>query len=82
VSKGESTAIVREDLLQELTLHLWSEIALGDNEAWEIFFTRALSFAQRPVATAFMERNGYWVASNVRALAWNRHPLLTADRPL
>ena len=64
--QGESTASVREDLLQELTLHLWSEIALGDDEAWEIFFTRALSFAQRHVATAFMERNGYWVAQGVR----------------
>ncbi len=87
--QGESTASVREDLLQELTLHLWSEIALGDDEAWEIFFTRALSFAQRHVATAFMERNGVHGAQRLlgriqwaRAFAWNRHPLLAADRPL
>jgi hypothetical protein len=64
--RGGSITTVREDLLQELTLHLWSEMAIGNDEAWEIFFTRALSFAQRHVATAFMERNGYWVASNVR----------------
>jgi RNA polymerase sigma factor (sigma-70 family) len=64
--RGETAASVREDLLQELTLHLWSEMALGNDEAWEIFFTRALSFAQRHVATAFMERSGYWTASNVR----------------
>jgi RNA polymerase sigma factor (sigma-70 family) len=55
-----------EDLLQELTLRLWDEIALRRDEAWEIFFTRALGFAQRHIATAFMERNGYWVASGVR----------------
>jgi DNA-directed RNA polymerase specialized sigma24 family protein len=42
-------------------------MALENDEAWEIFFTRALSFAQRHVATAFMERNGYWIAQGVRA---------------
>jgi RNA polymerase sigma factor (sigma-70 family) len=63
----DSFTTVREDMLQELTLHLWSEMAIGNDEAWEIFFARALSFAQRHVATAFMERNGYWVASDVRA---------------
>jgi hypothetical protein len=41
-------------------------MALGSDEAWEIFFTRALSFAQRHVATAFMERTGYWIAQGVR----------------
>jgi RNA polymerase sigma factor (sigma-70 family) len=65
--RGETATSAREDLLQELTLHLWSEMALGDDEAWELFFTRALSFAQRHVATAFMERNGYWIAQGVRA---------------
>jgi RNA polymerase sigma factor (sigma-70 family) len=64
---GDSSATVREDLLQELTLHLWDQIAVQRDEAWENFFTHALSFAQRHVATAFMERNGYWIASNVRA---------------
>jgi hypothetical protein len=39
--------------------------ALGNDAAWEPFFTRALSFAQRRTATAFLERNGYWIASNV-----------------
>jgi RNA polymerase sigma factor (sigma-70 family) len=64
--RDETATTVREDLLQELTLHLWSEMALGDDEAWEIFFTRALGFAQRHIATAYMERNGYWIASGVR----------------
>jgi hypothetical protein len=41
-------------------------MALGSDEAWEIFFACALSYAQRHVATAFMERNGYWVAPGVR----------------
>jgi RNA polymerase sigma factor (sigma-70 family) len=63
---AEAAATVREDLLQEVTLHLWSEMALGNDEAWEIFFTRALGFAQRHIATAFMERNGYWIAPGVR----------------
>jgi RNA polymerase sigma factor (sigma-70 family) len=64
--RGDSSTTVREDLLQELTLHLWDQIAVQSDEAWEIFFTRALGFAQRHVATAYMERNGYWIASGVR----------------
>jgi len=63
---GASTASISEDLLQELTLRLWSDMPLGNDTAWEPFFTRALSFARRRTATAFMERNGYWIASNVR----------------
>lgn len=65
--RGEFSASVRDDLLQELALHLWDEVALQRDEAWEIYFTRALGFAQRHVATAFMERNGYWIAPDVRA---------------
>jgi RNA polymerase sigma factor (sigma-70 family) len=64
--RGELAASARDDLLQDLTLHLWREIALEGDESWEIFFTRALGFAQRHVATAFMERNGYWVASDTQ----------------
>jgi RNA polymerase sigma factor (sigma-70 family) len=64
--RGELAGGARDDLLQELTLHLWREIAVEDDESWEIFFTRALSYAQRHVATAFMERHGYWVASDTR----------------
>jgi hypothetical protein len=79
---SDSAASVCEDLLQELTLHLWYQIAVQSDEAWEIFFTRALGFAQRHVATAFMERNGYWVAPGVRALARNRYPILAAGGPL
>jgi hypothetical protein len=80
--RGETATTAREDLLQELTLHLWSEIALGDDEAWEIFFTRA-----RLRATS--RRNGVHGAQRLldrarcaQALAWNRHPLLATDRPL
>jgi RNA polymerase sigma factor (sigma-70 family) len=62
----EPSADAREDLLQDLTLRLWDEIALQRDQAWEIYFSRALGFAQQHVATAFMERNGYWVASGVR----------------
>jgi RNA polymerase sigma factor (sigma-70 family) len=56
---------LREDLLQELTLYLWRELARRDDESWEIYFTRALGFAQRHVLTAYMERNGYWRARDV-----------------
>jgi RNA polymerase sigma factor (sigma-70 family) len=62
---GESAVALREDLLQEVTLHLWREIALQDSPSWEIYFTRALGFAQRHIATAYMERNGYWTAPDV-----------------
>jgi RNA polymerase sigma factor (sigma-70 family) len=62
---GESAVALREDLLQEVTLHLWREIALQDSASWAIYFTRALGFAQRHIATAYMERNGYWTAPDV-----------------
>jgi DNA-directed RNA polymerase specialized sigma24 family protein len=64
--RGDMVASVRDDLLQELTLQLWSEMAYGNDEAWEIFFTRALSFAQRHVAVSYMEGAGYWIAPDVR----------------
>jgi hypothetical protein len=60
---------VRDDLLQELTLYLWGQIAVQSDETWEIFFTRALGFAQRRVATAFMERNGYWQDAREKEIA-------------
>lgn len=40
-----------DDLLQELTLSLWTDLALKRDEAWELFFWRALDFAQRRVAS-------------------------------
>jgi RNA polymerase sigma factor (sigma-70 family) len=62
---------VREDLKQELTLHLWQRIAVRDAAAWdpwdpwELYFQRALAYAQRHVATAYMERSGYWTATTI-----------------
>src|SRR5262245_22147280 len=44
--RGETAASVRDDLLQRLILHLWSVTALRDDEAWELVFSHALSFAQ------------------------------------
>lgn len=49
----------REDLRQDLTLHLWEQLALRDGEQWELFFWRALDYAQRHVATAFLRTHGY-----------------------
>jgi RNA polymerase sigma factor (sigma-70 family) len=64
--RGEMVASAREELLQELTLQLWSEMAHSNGEAWEIFFTRALGFAQQHVAASYMEGAGYWIAPDVR----------------
>jgi RNA polymerase sigma factor (sigma-70 family) len=54
---------IREDLKQELTLHLWQRLARESDPAWELYFGRALAFAQRRVARSYMRRNGYWPAS-------------------
>lgn len=47
-----------QDLAQELTLLLWEQIGLRDGEAWELFFQRALAFAQSHVATSYLRRQG------------------------
>lgn len=44
------------DLTQELILRLWDAIACGDDEAWELFFGRALAFAQGHIAEAWLRR--------------------------
>jgi RNA polymerase sigma factor (sigma-70 family) len=54
---------IREDLKQELTLYLWQRLARESDPAWELYFGRALAFAQRHVARSYMRRNGYWPAS-------------------
>lgn len=51
---------VREELKQEFTLFLWQRLTRGHESAWELYFSRALDFAQRHVAHAFLVRNGYW----------------------
>lgn len=56
---------VREDLRQELTLHLWEQLALGSGEKWELFFQRSLDYAQRHTATTYMEQRGYWTPPDV-----------------
>ena len=70
---AEVRRTIEEDLQQELTLHLWEQLALHASETWEIFFHRALDYAQRHVATGYMVRNGYWhdpqVAQPTRGLA-------------
>ena len=47
-----------QDLAQDLTLLLWEQIGLRDDGAWELFFQRALAFAQSHVATAYARRQG------------------------
>lgn len=44
------------DLSQELTLRLWEAIAHGVEPAWELFFGRALAFAQGHIADAWLRR--------------------------
>jgi RNA polymerase sigma factor (sigma-70 family) len=62
-------ASVREDLKQELALYLWQRLARERDVAWELYFARALAFAQRRIARAYMEPNGYWPASGA-----SQHP--------
>jgi hypothetical protein len=54
---AEVRRTIEEDLQQELTLHLWEQLALHAFETWEIFFHRALDYA---LATSYLVRNGYW----------------------
>ncbi len=58
--RGATGLAVREDLRQELTLRLWEAVALAGAESWELFFQRALAYAQRHTATTYMEQRGYW----------------------
>ena len=44
------------DLAQEQTLRLWDTITRGEDEAWELFFGRALAFAQSHIADAWLRR--------------------------
>lgn len=68
---------VEEDLQQDLALHLWEQFALRGSETWEIFFHRALQYAQRHVATAYMIRNGYWHAPQSARPSRGRAALLS-----
>jgi RNA polymerase sigma factor (sigma-70 family) len=47
---------VASDLAQDQTLRLWDAIARGDDEGWELFFGRALAFAQGHLAEAWLRR--------------------------
>lgn len=51
--------MAEEDLVQELTLHLWEELALRNGEGWELFFRRAMVFARAHVARRYLDRHGY-----------------------
>jgi RNA polymerase sigma factor (sigma-70 family) len=44
------------DLTQELILRLWGAVACGDDVAWELFFGRALTFAQGHVADSWLRK--------------------------
>lgn len=69
-----------QDLAQELTLLLWKEVGLRDNEAWELFFQRALAYAQGHVASTYLQRQGLRV--NRRAAHPERGPTLVFSRLL
>ena len=47
-----------QDLAQELILYLWEQLARRDDPAWELFFQRALDFAQSHVASTYLRRQG------------------------
>lgn len=63
----ETERMMREDLRQELTLHLWEELALRDGEGWELFFRRSLAYARMRVARRYLERHGYFPGQPVVA---------------
>ncbi len=63
--RGDTGAAARDDLMQELALYLWERLR-QDGERWDLFFSRALEFAQRHVATSYMERRGLWSRAGVR----------------
>lgn len=62
---GDVAEAARDDLMQELAMYLWERMRHG-GEQWEIFFYRALEFAQRHVASAYMEKRGLWPRAGVR----------------
>jgi DNA-directed RNA polymerase specialized sigma24 family protein len=79
---GAPAEQVREELQQELTLRLWEQIARAGGEQWELFFQRALDFAQRHTATAFMEQRGYWAPPGIARPARLRALLLSTLVPV
>src|SRR5262249_46393879 len=66
--RGAIGEAVREDLMQELALTLWQQLAHSVSESWELFFFRALAYAQQHTAAAYMEQRGYWARSGVLPL--------------
>lgn len=65
VLRGDAAEAARDDLMQELALYLWQRLRVGGDQ-WELFFARALAFAQRHVAAAYMEKHGLWPRAGVR----------------
>lgn len=63
---GSDALLAREELHQELVLHLWQRLSATTEEAWELFFWRALDFAQRHVATAYLRQTGHWMRPGVQ----------------
>jgi RNA polymerase sigma factor (sigma-70 family) len=67
-STPEQANLLREDLMQDLTLRLWDELALRSGEGWELFFRRSLAHAQSRVASHALERHGYSPGSRLALL--------------
>ena len=57
--------LLREDLRQELALHLWDQVGLRTKPGWELFFQRSLAFAEQHTATSLMQQRGYWSSVGV-----------------
>ena len=62
--RGDAASAACEDLMQEIALYLWEQLRRG-GEQWELFFARALDFARRHVASAYMEKRGLWQRAGV-----------------
>jgi RNA polymerase sigma factor (sigma-70 family) len=75
IPRGERERL-GEELRQELALRLWDEVSLGKKPGWELFFFRALTFAEQHIASALMQQRGYWPTSGKARQQEPAHRLL------
>ena len=71
-----------EDAQQELVMHLWEQLVARDSTSWELFFGRALEFAQRHVAARWLRRTPRDQSMIPTLLAASAGDLLTSREAL
>jgi hypothetical protein len=78
---GSERERLREELRQELALRLWDEVGLGKKPGWELFFPRALTFAEQHVASSLMQQRGYWPINGRTRPQYPAYQLLLCLQP-